>query len=110
MVNLLAIHNWYVYPQGIAKAFSIAYHHVDIRRKTLRIVESAVAWMHRRCPNIHDIVFYMVEPDTKTSDYVLRKMLQTDEKGHPKIATNPPRLDRKDNLFRYEELVVLQFD
>ncbi|XP_064653167.1 EF-hand calcium-binding domain-containing protein 5-like isoform X2 [Lineus longissimus] len=86
--------------QGIAKAFSIAYHHVDIRRKTLRIVESAVSWMHRRCPNIHDIVFYMVEPDNKASDYVLRKMLQTDEKGHPKIAATPPRLERKDNLFR----------
>ncbi|XP_064653184.1 EF-hand calcium-binding domain-containing protein 5-like isoform X4 [Lineus longissimus] len=87
--------------QGIAKAFSIAYHHVDIRRKTLRIVESAVSWMHRRCPNIHDIVFYMVEPDNKASDYVLRKMLQTDEKGHPKIAATPPRLERKDNLFSH---------
>ena len=86
--------------KGIAKAFSIAYHHVDIRQKTMRISESAIAWVHRRSPHVHEINMYMVEPDGKGEDYVLRKMLNTDHKGHAHVISVPPSLERKDNLFR----------
>ncbi|XP_013406765.1 EF-hand calcium-binding domain-containing protein 5 isoform X1 [Lingula anatina] len=86
--------------QGVGKAFSIAYHHVDNRRKTMRITESAISWIHRRSANVRDISVYMVEPDGKDIDYVLRKMMMTDNKGEAKMFSNPPLLERKDNLFR----------
>ncbi|XP_076106684.1 EF-hand calcium-binding domain-containing protein 5-like isoform X2 [Mytilus galloprovincialis] len=89
------------YFQGVAKAFSIAYHHIDMRKKLLRITESAVSWIHRRNPHVHEISTYMVEPDGKEKqDYVLRKMMNTDAKGNVQNLINPPRLERKDNLFR----------
>ena len=87
--------------QGITKSFSIAYHHVDVRQKTMRISESAVSWIHRRSPNVHEITVYMVEPDGKGQDYVLRKMMTTDHKGTTGLKKNPPKLERRDNLFRY---------
>lgn len=87
-------------PQGIAKAFSIAYHHVDVRQKTMRISESAISWIHRRCPHVREVIVYMVEPQTKGNDYVLRKMITTDDKGMAVVQKNPARLERKDNLFR----------
>ncbi|XP_060077280.1 EF-hand calcium-binding domain-containing protein 5-like [Ylistrum balloti] len=86
--------------QGVAKAFSIAYHHVDMSKKLLRITESAVSWIHRRSPHVHEITTYMVEPEGQEKDYVLRKMMTTDVKGNVVNMTNPPRLERKDNLFR----------
>ena len=53
------------YYQGVAKAFSIAYHHVDVRIKAMRICESAVSWIVRRSPNVHQITVYMMEPNDK---------------------------------------------
>lgn len=88
------------YFQGVAKAFSIAYHHVDVRQKTMRISESAISWIHRRSHSIHEITVYMVEPDGKGADYVLRRMMVTDEKGMAQVKTRPDKLERKDNLFR----------
>ena len=31
--------------QGVAQSFSVAYHNVDVRRKLLRITESAISWI-----------------------------------------------------------------
>lgn len=86
--------------QGIAKSFSIAYHHVDVREKTLRISESAISWILRRCPHVKDVSVYMVEPEQKSTEYILRKMIITDNKGTAHLLTTPPKLHRKDNLFR----------
>ncbi|KAL5015803.1 hypothetical protein ScPMuIL_005392 [Solemya velum] len=88
------------YFQGIAKAFSIAYHHVDVRKKLLRITESAVSWIHRRSNIVREITTYVVEPDGKGRDYVLRRMMSTDSRGNILNIQVPPRLERKDNLFR----------
>ncbi|XP_060602058.1 EF-hand calcium-binding domain-containing protein 5-like isoform X5 [Ruditapes philippinarum] len=86
--------------QGVAKSFSIAYHAIDMRKKLLRITESAVSWIHRRSPHVKEVVAYIVEPDEESKDFVLRKMMMTDKRGSIQNMQNPPRLERKDNLFR----------
>lgn len=50
----------------------------------------------------------MVEPGMDQSDYILRKMMITDEKGNVQNLLSPPRLERKDNLFRYK--LTSQYD
>ena len=42
----------------------------------------------------------MMEPEAKLQDYVLRKMMYTDHKANAIVIKVPPRLERKDNLFR----------
>ncbi|XP_041350312.1 EF-hand calcium-binding domain-containing protein 5-like isoform X5 [Gigantopelta aegis] len=86
--------------QGVANSFSIAYHHVDLRRKLMKITESAVSWVQKRSPHVHDLTVYMVEPDGRDLDYVLRKMMYTDNTKKLVQHSDPPRLERKDNLFR----------
>ncbi|XP_071945238.1 EF-hand calcium-binding domain-containing protein 5-like isoform X2 [Antedon mediterranea] len=86
--------------QGVSKAFSTAYHYIDIRRKTLRIAESAISWIHRRSPHVMQVDVFIVEPDEKLEDFVLRKMLTTDRHGNTTTHDNPQKLERKENLFR----------
>ncbi|XP_077995490.1 EF-hand calcium-binding domain-containing protein 5-like [Glandiceps talaboti] len=86
--------------QGVGKSFATAFHYVDIRRKTLRIAESALSWIHRRSPSVYEINVYIVEPDEKQQDYVLRKMITTNKTGQTTLHNKPMKLERKDNLFR----------
>ncbi|XP_033099536.1 EF-hand calcium-binding domain-containing protein 5-like isoform X2 [Anneissia japonica] len=86
--------------QGVGKAFSTAYNYIDIRRKTLRIAESAISWIHRRSPHVVQVNVFIVEPDEKLEDFVLRKMLTTDRHGNTTTHDNPQKLERKENLFR----------
>ena len=65
--------------QGVAKSFSSAFHHVDLRKKLLRIVDAAMSWVHSRAPRVRNIAVYFVEPDPKgQSTNVLRKMVTAD--------------------------------
>ena len=65
--------------QGIAKTFSNSFHHVDLRRKLLRIIDAAMSWVHSRAPRVRTIIIYFVEPDPKSQvGHVLRKMMTAD--------------------------------
>lgn len=86
--------------QGIAQTFSTAYHIIELRRKLMRITESAISWIKRRALNVAEIMVYLVEP-SKAQDFVLRRIMTTDDKGFPIQLKDPAvRLERKDNLFR----------
>ena len=64
-LNVVFVTSISMISQGIAKAFSSAHQYVDILKKTLRITESALAWIHRRSPHVVEINVYIVEPDEK---------------------------------------------
>ena len=66
----------------------------------LRIAESAIAWIHRRSLLIKEVSVFLVEPDVKTREVVLRKVMATDSKAKAQVVKNPPRMEKKDNLFR----------
>lgn len=73
---------------------------MDSKRKTLRITESAISWICRRSESVHEINVYLVEPDGKNEDYVLRRMMLAQKDRDVKTFEVPSRLERKDNLFR----------
>ena len=89
--------------QGVAKAFSIAYHMVNLLQKMLFVFESALQWIPQRCQSIHQGNVYYVENDRTLKDFVLRLMMSTQSQKKIKIYANPPLLLRKNNLYQLVE-------
>ncbi|XP_032901428.1 EF-hand calcium-binding domain-containing protein 5 [Amblyraja radiata] len=88
--------------QGIAKAFSIAYHHVRLQSSILRAVDSAMMWLFNISPSIQTGITYLVEPTT-TKEYVLCKTMTSENdpiEQWSDVHSPPMILNRKDNYFR----------
>lgn len=88
--------------QGIAKAFSIAYHHVRLQSSILRAVDSAMMWLLNISPSIQTGITYLVEPTT-TKEYVLCKTMTSENdpiEQWSDVHSPPMILNRKDNYFR----------
>ena len=59
-----------------------------------------MSWICRRTESVYEINVYLVEPDGKNEDYVLRRMMVAQGEKDVKIFKVPSRLERKENLFR----------
>ncbi|CAB4035851.1 EF-hand calcium-binding domain-containing 5-like [Paramuricea clavata] len=87
--------------QGVVKTLSVSMQYVDIRSKTVRIADSALSWIHRRTHSVKNSNFYLVEPGLHPADgLVLRRMFSIDHNRKREYFADPPRMNRKDNLFR----------
>ncbi|XP_072495955.1 EF-hand calcium-binding domain-containing protein 5 isoform X3 [Notamacropus eugenii] len=87
--------------QGVANAFSIAYHYVHSQEHILHVIVTAAGWLRIVAPGIRTITTFLVEPGPdKDSDYILRKIMYLDNKRRMEIFSSPAILHRKENLFR----------
>ncbi|XP_072909087.1 EF-hand calcium-binding domain-containing protein 5-like [Hemitrygon akajei] len=88
--------------QGVAKAFSIAYHHVQVRDSVLKAVNSGMMWLFNITPSVETGITYLTEPTT-VKEYVLCKtMTSENDPIQPWSDVHVPSmiLKRKDNYFR----------
>ncbi|XP_055113439.2 EF-hand calcium-binding domain-containing protein 5 isoform X9 [Symphalangus syndactylus] len=99
-INIFLPHEIRFY-QGVANAFSTAYHYVHSREHILHIVITGIGWLYDVTSSITSITTYFVEPSpAQDSDYVLRKMMVTGQLGLTEIHKNPPTIHRKSCIFR----------
>lgn len=77
------------------------YHWIEARRKLLTVSQSALSWVHRRCPQVSESALYTVEPSAATDTQhtcALRCMLTTS--GPNTQSTTSNLLTREENIFR----------
>ncbi|XP_036624041.1 EF-hand calcium-binding domain-containing protein 5 [Trichosurus vulpecula] len=87
--------------QGVANAFSIAYHYVHSQEHILHVIATGAGWLCTVTPGIKNITTFLVEPGPdQDSDYILRKIMYLDNKRRMEIFSSPAILHRKENLFR----------
>ncbi|XP_042298137.1 EF-hand calcium-binding domain-containing protein 5 [Sceloporus undulatus] len=87
--------------QGVANAFSIAYHHTRTQDSLMQVIITGVGWLSTRTASLQTITAYFVEPgEDRMHDYTLRKMMTSDLKEKLEVHPPPaPVLSRKDNFF-----------
>ncbi|XP_052611920.1 EF-hand calcium-binding domain-containing protein 5 isoform X3 [Peromyscus californicus insignis] len=98
-INIFLHHEIKFY-QGVAKAFSTAYHHVHSREHILHTVITGIRWLFNITSGITSITTCFIEPSSEQEDYVLRKMMVTEYLGLTEIHTEPPTISRKSSIFR----------
>ncbi|XP_043861226.1 EF-hand calcium-binding domain-containing protein 5 [Dromiciops gliroides] len=98
--NIFLTHEISFY-QGVANAFSIAYHYIHSREHILHVIATAAGWLRIVAPGIRNITTFLVDPgQDQDSDYVLRKIMYLDNKRRMEIFSSPAILHRRENLFR----------
>ncbi|CAI9740604.1 Hypothetical predicted protein [Octopus vulgaris] len=88
------------YYQGIARAFSIAYHCTKMRQWMITVLESGIRWMQRYCFYIGEVTTYIVEPVFKRKDLNLKPIMSINSDGVTTVFNNPNILRRKASLFK----------
>uniref|UniRef100_A0ACB8EDA2 Uncharacterized protein n=1 Tax=Sphaerodactylus townsendi TaxID=933632 RepID=A0ACB8EDA2_9SAUR len=88
--------------QGVAKAFSVAYHHIRTQDSIKQVIVTGMEWLSTKAPGIHAISAYFMEPGKeRIQDYALRRVMTTNRKGQMEIIPHPaPALSRNENIFR----------
>ena len=88
-------------PQGVGVCLGGVHHWIEARRKLVVVSQSALSWVHRRCPQLSQSALYIVEPSTDTpirNPYTLRCMLTTS--GPNKQTATRKLLIREYDVFR----------
>ncbi|XP_029338967.1 EF-hand calcium-binding domain-containing protein 5 isoform X2 [Mus caroli] len=98
-INIFLPHEIKFY-QGVANAFSTAYHHVHSREHVLHSVMTGIRWLFSVTSGITTITTCFIEPSSEQEDYVLRNMMVTDCLGLAEIHTDPPTITRNACIFR----------
>uniref|UniRef100_A0A8C2M2A3 EF-hand calcium binding domain 5 n=1 Tax=Cricetulus griseus TaxID=10029 RepID=A0A8C2M2A3_CRIGR len=98
-INIFLPHEIRFY-QGVANAFSTAYHYVHSREHILHTVITGIRWLFNITSGITSITTSFIEPSLEQEDYVLRKMMVTEFLDLTEIYTEPPTISRKSCIFR----------
>ncbi|XP_040605105.1 EF-hand calcium-binding domain-containing protein 5 [Mesocricetus auratus] len=98
-INIFLPHEISFY-QGVANAFSTAYHYVHSREHILHTVITGIKWLFNVTSGITSITTSFIEPSPEQEEYVLRKMMVTEYFGLTEIHTEPPTISRKSCIFR----------
>ncbi|XP_051014338.1 EF-hand calcium-binding domain-containing protein 5 [Acomys russatus] len=98
-INIFLPHEIRFY-QGVANAFSTAYHYVHSREHILHTVITGVRWLFNITSGIVSITTCFIEPSSEQEDYVLRRTMVTDSLGLAEILTGTPAISRKSCIFR----------
>ncbi|CAO2644284.1 EF-hand calcium-binding domain-containing protein 5 [Lemmus lemmus] len=98
-INIFLPHEIKFY-QGVANAFSTAYHYVHSREHVLHTVITGIRWLFSITSGISSITTCFVEPSSEQEGYVLRKMMVTEYLGLTEIHAEPPTISRKSCIFR----------
>ncbi|XP_060244302.1 EF-hand calcium-binding domain-containing protein 5 [Meriones unguiculatus] len=98
-VNIFLPHEISFY-QGVANAFSMAYHYVHSREHILHTVLTGIRWLFGITSGISSVTTCFIEPSSEQEDYALRNTMVTDSLGLAEILTRSPVISRKTCVFR----------
>lgn len=86
----------------LLKKFHDAFTMIDMKRRSLKIVESCIKWIKSNCPSVREVTFYLVEsdPSQKDSPFTLRMMCGSDYFGHVTYFKETKALALQDNMFK----------
>ena len=85
--------------QGVSKAFSKAYHKLDVRQKLARMCRHASPWLIHICSRVRAVDVYLVAVDVARQCPVVYRV-STTSGGRVTSHDDPPAIRHKDNLFQ----------
>jgi len=105
--NKVKIKSWISYPlgscgvllQGVTKAFSKAYHKLDVRQKLVRLGRRAGSWLLVMCSRVRSLDVYSVGLDVEAQCPLIYHLLTTSQSRVVACERPPAALRHKDNLF-----------
>ncbi len=101
--NRIFLQHELAFIQGVAQKFNEAFTLIDIKRRSLKIVESCIKWIKLNCETVRECTFYLVEsnPVQTGNPFTLRMMLGSDYQGFVTYFEKTKALALQDNMFKY---------
>ncbi|XP_063722704.1 EF-hand calcium-binding domain-containing protein 5-like isoform X2 [Symsagittifera roscoffensis] len=100
--NRIFLQHELAFVQGVAQKFHEAFSLIDMKRRSLKIVESCIKWIKDNCPTVKEVTFYLVEsnPLQVESPFTLRMMCGSDYDGKVTYFKKTKALALRDNMFK----------